>query len=273
MSEGERMTGADDGRFRSVAQLDMLHSLAAKLNALGDVAEIGAAITAELQHDHRLPQLPRVPDRARRRHPDADRVPRRVVPRVRGRDARGADHQGRRRPDGPRGRDRRITADAERPRGRVLDPDRGDRRHRRIDAPGPDEARRPGHGRDRALEPRLRQVRRGGPAPSRGARLPCRGGVRERHACSRRNDGRRRRRPPCCVSPRPSRGCDRSATSCRRRWRRSRRSHPAPSPAPTCSSHRRAPSGSCGSTRSSRVPRGPAPRSPTSRPRSPARCS
>lgn len=49
MSEGERMTGADDGRFRSVAQLDMLHSLAAKLNALGDVAEIGAAITAELR--------------------------------------------------------------------------------------------------------------------------------------------------------------------------------------------------------------------------------
>ena len=43
------MTGADDGRFRSVAQLDMLHSLAAKLNALGDVAEIGAAITAELR--------------------------------------------------------------------------------------------------------------------------------------------------------------------------------------------------------------------------------
>ena len=35
-------------RFRSVAQLNMLHSLAAKLNALGDVAEIGAAITAEL---------------------------------------------------------------------------------------------------------------------------------------------------------------------------------------------------------------------------------
>ena len=43
------MTGVDDGRFRSVAQLDMLHSLAAKLNALGDVSEIGAAITAELR--------------------------------------------------------------------------------------------------------------------------------------------------------------------------------------------------------------------------------
>ena len=36
-------------RFRSVAQLNMLHSLAAKLNALGDVEEIGAAITAELR--------------------------------------------------------------------------------------------------------------------------------------------------------------------------------------------------------------------------------
>jgi PAS domain S-box-containing protein len=36
-------------RFRSVAQLDMLHSLAAKLNALGDVQQIGNAITAELR--------------------------------------------------------------------------------------------------------------------------------------------------------------------------------------------------------------------------------
>ena len=34
---------------RSVAQLDMLHSLAAALNMLGDLEEIGAAITAELR--------------------------------------------------------------------------------------------------------------------------------------------------------------------------------------------------------------------------------
>ena len=36
-------------RVRSAAQLDMLHSLAAKLNALGSVETIGAAITAELR--------------------------------------------------------------------------------------------------------------------------------------------------------------------------------------------------------------------------------
>jgi len=36
-------------RTRSVAQLDMLHSLAASLNALRDVGEIGEAITAELR--------------------------------------------------------------------------------------------------------------------------------------------------------------------------------------------------------------------------------
>ena len=36
-------------RFRSVAQLNMLHSLAAKLNSLGDASEIGSAITAELR--------------------------------------------------------------------------------------------------------------------------------------------------------------------------------------------------------------------------------
>jgi PAS domain S-box-containing protein len=43
-------TGEGDAdRFRSVAQLNMLHSLAAKLNSLGDVREIAAAITAELR--------------------------------------------------------------------------------------------------------------------------------------------------------------------------------------------------------------------------------
>jgi PAS domain S-box-containing protein len=36
-------------RFRSVAQLNMLHSLAAKLNSLGDPYEISSAITAELR--------------------------------------------------------------------------------------------------------------------------------------------------------------------------------------------------------------------------------
>jgi PAS domain S-box-containing protein len=36
-------------RFRSVAQLNMLHSLAAKLNSLGDASEIGSAITGELR--------------------------------------------------------------------------------------------------------------------------------------------------------------------------------------------------------------------------------
>ncbi len=44
---GEHERGSD--RIRSVAQLNMLHSLAAKLNALGTVEEIGAAITAELR--------------------------------------------------------------------------------------------------------------------------------------------------------------------------------------------------------------------------------
>ncbi len=39
----------DLDRIRSVAQLNMLHSLAAKLNALGDVKEIAEAITAELR--------------------------------------------------------------------------------------------------------------------------------------------------------------------------------------------------------------------------------
>jgi GAF domain-containing protein len=43
---GERPREDD---VRSVAQLDMLHSLAARLNAIGDVGEVAEAITAELQ--------------------------------------------------------------------------------------------------------------------------------------------------------------------------------------------------------------------------------
>ncbi|MGZ6545319.1 MAG: ATP-binding protein [Actinomycetota bacterium] len=45
---GKGVRESADG-FRSVAQLNMLHSLAAKLNSLGEVWEIGAAITAELR--------------------------------------------------------------------------------------------------------------------------------------------------------------------------------------------------------------------------------
>lgn len=47
-ADGEPLRDAAD-RVRSVAQLNMLHSLAAKLNSLGDVHEIGAAITGELR--------------------------------------------------------------------------------------------------------------------------------------------------------------------------------------------------------------------------------
>src|SRR5690242_5279300 len=47
---------------RAVAQLDMLHSLAARLNRLGDAAQIGEAITGELRelidyHNCRVFQL------------------------------------------------------------------------------------------------------------------------------------------------------------------------------------------------------------------------
>jgi PAS domain S-box-containing protein len=42
-------TGTTRDELRSAAELDMLHSLAAALNLLGDVEEIGSAITAELR--------------------------------------------------------------------------------------------------------------------------------------------------------------------------------------------------------------------------------
>src|SRR3989442_6820927 len=46
---GQRQPVAGTDRDRTVAQLDMLHSLGAKLNSLGDVEEIGTAITSELR--------------------------------------------------------------------------------------------------------------------------------------------------------------------------------------------------------------------------------
>ena len=48
-AEPEGLRRGEAERFRSVAQLDMLHSLAAELNSLGDVWQIGAAITGELR--------------------------------------------------------------------------------------------------------------------------------------------------------------------------------------------------------------------------------
>jgi signal transduction histidine kinase/putative methionine-R-sulfoxide reductase with GAF domain len=45
----EPHTGTTRDELRSAAELDMLHSLAAELNMLGDVEEIGSAITAELR--------------------------------------------------------------------------------------------------------------------------------------------------------------------------------------------------------------------------------
>ena len=48
-AEAHREAREPADRFRSVAQLNMLHSLAAKLNSLGDAYEISSAITAELR--------------------------------------------------------------------------------------------------------------------------------------------------------------------------------------------------------------------------------
>jgi PAS domain S-box-containing protein len=48
-TEAEEAVDSSVDRFRSVAQLNMLHSLAAKLNSLGEAYEIGSAITGELR--------------------------------------------------------------------------------------------------------------------------------------------------------------------------------------------------------------------------------
>jgi signal transduction histidine kinase/putative methionine-R-sulfoxide reductase with GAF domain len=48
-SEGQSALERGDNELRSLAQLKMLHTLAARLNRLNDVAQIGEAITAELR--------------------------------------------------------------------------------------------------------------------------------------------------------------------------------------------------------------------------------
>ena len=48
-SEGQPALDRGDNELRSLAQLKMLHTLAARLNRLNDVAQIGEAITAELR--------------------------------------------------------------------------------------------------------------------------------------------------------------------------------------------------------------------------------
>ena len=56
-----RTPGRTRDAERSDAQLDMLHSLAATLNVLTDAAEIGSSDHGRAPHDHRLPQLPGLP--------------------------------------------------------------------------------------------------------------------------------------------------------------------------------------------------------------------
>jgi hypothetical protein len=47
--ESEPALDRGDSELRSLAQLKMLHTLAARLNRLNDVSQIGEAITAELR--------------------------------------------------------------------------------------------------------------------------------------------------------------------------------------------------------------------------------
>ena len=137
----------------------------------------------------RLPQLSDLPPARRWDHAVADDVPRRPD-RVQVRDARGVGHPGRRgdhRLCGELGRD---VLRARRPPRRAGMADRRDRRDRRV-APGrAAESGRQGDRRHRALEPRDRSVRRGGPACARGACLARRGRLREREPAPEGTRGR-----------------------------------------------------------------------------------
>ena len=184
-----RTPGRTRDAERSVAQLNMLHSLAAKLNVLGDADEIGAAITAELRtivdyHNCRV-YLLQPTGRA-----DAGRVPRRDVLRVREGDletliteigegitghvaaTRGVAHHAR----CPRG----ATSRSRSPAPTTIS---------RVDARRADGRRRQVLGRDHAVDARVREVRRGGPAAARGPGLARSGRAPEREALPGRTRG------------------------------------------------------------------------------------
>ena len=174
MAQGDDIgeTAAPPADLRSVAQLNMLHSLTAS-HSLDDVAEIGAAITAELRtivdyHNCRVYVLQEDGSDA-----DPHRVPRRASPPSTGGDPRGAltaHGRGHHRVGGraPRPRCSRPTPERSNSPSRSRTPTTSWSRCSRCRC-----GRRPVHG-VIVCRARLREVRRGGPTPARGARLPCR---------------------------------------------------------------------------------------------------
>ena len=258
---------------RSDAQLDMLHSFAAKLNVLTDTSEIGSAITSELRtiidyHNCRVYLLQSdrstlMPIAFRGEltteyfEEDLDTLDHR--------DRRGHHRHGRGHP--------RVAADARRPGGPLLGDDPGHRRRPPgVDAGRADGGRRRRRRGDRAVEPRLRHVRRGGPAHARGARAARGRGVPEREAARGRAWGRAGSgRAPAALA-----GAHRAAHARRHLPRRDRddarrssRAWPRP---PTSGTTRPATSGSRSCTRTRGHRCAPARTSPTSPACSPKPC-
>ena len=214
------------------------------LNTMSSVEEVGRRHHRRAAHDHRLPQLPRVPAAAQRSHParrsrsgasSSTSTRQETLEELVTEIGEGHDGLGRRTPH--------LAAHAERAGGRVRGPDRGHRRHRRIDAPGAHAHRGARRRRDRAVEPGLRQVRPRRPTPAGGAGPACRRRLPERHA-ARARSGRRLEPPRRCWS---CRRCSPAstvwATSSRKRSKPSRHWWPARRWARTSATWRRATSG------------------------------
>ncbi len=188
-------------RFRSVAQLNMLHSLAAKLNSLDDAVEISSAITAELRtivayHSCRVYLLQ--PD-GRTLYPVAFRgemfsdYEKDTVESLITEIGEGIT--------GSVAETRRVAHHAGRARGGVRRPDPRHGRRAGVDARRAHGRRRPVAGCHHALDARLREVRRGGSAAARGPRIARSRGVPEREAVpSRARGGRDLDRPPAAVA-------------------------------------------------------------------------
>ena len=203
--------------IRSIAHLKMLQSLAGKLNRSNDVREIGMAIANELRqlidyHNCRVfiregEELLPIAFQGELTAPD-----RTAAQVFRTRVGEGLT--------GHVVETGRAAAARRRVDVRVRGRDRGHREDRGVDHRRPAPLRLPRHRRDRRLQARPEPVRRGRPAPARGARRPCRRRARERPALrgAAARGGERKGAARVRARPRGGRGA-RARARARRRGR------------------------------------------------------
>ena len=197
-----RASGRGRGSVDARRPLGCAHEDAAESRRQAQPAQRRAPDRSRHRHGaplaHRLPQLPRVDRRRRRRDPDCVRRPVHLGdagaardPRLQG---RPGDHR-------PRRGHRRVAADRRRSQLRVRARASGHGRHRRVTGRRAPDLRDACRRRDRDLQARPQPVRRGRHAPPRSARRPRRCRARERRSLRIRPAGGRARDRAARIQP------------------------------------------------------------------------